>query len=218
MTRILDREKALQLRLQGLSYSQIRERLNVGKGTLSAWLRRYPLSAERMHELIGNNEIRIERCRNTKSAKRQARLDLLFEAIQKDLRVLSPREMRIAGLFLYWGEGTKAARGRVELTNTDPAMLKFFVEWMRSMNVSVSRLKAKLHLYSDMNIDECTDFWSRELGIEKSNFRKPYIKTSTLLSLTYKNGFNHGTCSVSCDDSKLHDEVMLSLQYLRKIA
>ena len=78
-------------------------------------------------------------------------------------------------------------------------------------------MKVKLHLYSDMNIKEKISFWSRILNISEKNFRKPYIKNSKFSSLTYKNSFGHGTCTVSYGNSNLHNKVMMSLKYLREV-
>ena len=62
MARVKDRQRALELRLQGRSYSQIKKELGVSKSTLSEWLRQYPLTQERIRQLQkeGNNEAKIE--------------------------------------------------------------------------------------------------------------------------------------------------------------
>jgi len=78
MARFKDREKAIILRKQGMSYSQIKKILKVGKSTLSTWLKDYPLSKQRIRELRDWSEQRIERCRETKRKKKEKRLkDLL---------------------------------------------------------------------------------------------------------------------------------------------
>jgi len=51
MARIQDREKAIALRKQEMSYSQIKKVLGVSKSTLSYWLKDFPLSKERVEEL-----------------------------------------------------------------------------------------------------------------------------------------------------------------------
>ena len=71
MARFKDHQKALDLRKQGMSYTQIKKTLKVGKSTLSVWLRKYPLSKERIKELRNNNERRIEKFRETMKQKKQ---------------------------------------------------------------------------------------------------------------------------------------------------
>ncbi len=51
MAKIKEREKAIELRKKGMSYSQIREKLGTPKSTLSNWLKDHPLSKERIREL-----------------------------------------------------------------------------------------------------------------------------------------------------------------------
>lgn len=209
------KEIAIGLRLTGMSYSQIKERVKVSKSTLSNWLEKYPLSESRMRELRDFNTKRIENCRKTKLRKRQEKLILIYKDASRSLGTLSKRELFIAGLFLYWGEGTKAARDVVALTNTDPSMIKFFIKWLQIIGVNKKDLRVKLHLYSDMDVEDKTNFWSKTLKIPLTNFRKPYIKDSKFSSLTYKNSFGHGTCMVSYGNSNIHNKIIMSLKFIR---
>ncbi len=213
----LEKEKALAMRRKGMSYSQIKESLKVSKSTLSAWLSPYPLSAERIRELRTDNQQRIERCRNTKLQKRNARLASVYETVKNEIGTLSKREIHIAGLFLYWGEGDKS--GKVfSISNTDPGVMRFFVSWARSIGVPEDKLVVILHLYADMDEAAAKSYWSNELRIPLKNFKKPYRKTSTLTGLTYKNGFGHGTCMVRVYDKRLATLVIMSIKYLSSIA
>src|SRR3989338_6134106 len=106
-----DREKALQLRKSGWSYAQIKEKLSVSKGTLSVWLRDYPLSRERINELRGKSEKRIERYRDTMRQKKEKRLAQVYRERASAILPLSRRDLYLAGLFLYWGEGSKSQYG-----------------------------------------------------------------------------------------------------------
>ncbi|MCX6713082.1 MAG: helix-turn-helix domain containing protein, partial [Candidatus Vogelbacteria bacterium] len=65
MARILVKQKAVKLRLEGKSYSEIKNLLGISKSTLSGWLEDYPLSKERIKELRDWNPRRIENFRNT---------------------------------------------------------------------------------------------------------------------------------------------------------
>ena len=214
MARKLDKQKALIMRQKGMSYSQIKEKLGISKSTLSGWLYNMPLSPKRIRELQADSPIRIEKYRNTMRAKREARLNQVYKKFEKDIGSFSKRDLFIAGLFLYWGEGTKTQKTSVVLTNTNPAMLKFFIRWLKLFNVKRKDLKIKLHLYSDMDIKKSIDFWSKELKISKSQFTKPYIKKTTFSSITYKNGFGKGTCCVMFDDRDLWEYIIMGLKYI----
>ena len=128
MARFADHQKALALRKEGMSYSQIKNILKIGKGTLSHWLQNHPLSKKRIKELRDGGGTRIEKYRETMRQKRIARLKIVYESQRKILLPLNKKELFIAGLFLYWGEGSKSHTTDLRLSNTDPSMIKFFVK------------------------------------------------------------------------------------------
>lgn len=208
------KQKAIQLRMQGLSYSQIKESIKISKGTLSAWLKEYPLSEERIKALRGNNPKRIERFRNTMAAKKEERLRISYKKVAHDLGALNNRDILVAGFFLYWGEGSKTSAATTALTNTNPAMLIFFIKWLKLLGVKKSDMRVKLHLYSDMDIEKTKTWWSKKLGIPLVQFRKSYVKDSPQSSAVYKGYFRYGTCTVIYDDVALLNYILMGLKYL----
>jgi len=217
MPRLKDKSKAIELRKEGMSYSQIKNFLGISKSTLSGWLHDMPLSEKRMRELRDFSPMRIERCRNTKMKKREARLKLVYKKVSKDIGKLSKREFFLAGLFLYWAEGGKTKSCTTVLINTNPNMIKFFLKWLKNLGVDKNKLKISLHLYSDMDINKQIKYWSQLLDIDKSQFRKPYIKKSKLTDITYRNGFGQGTCCLIYDNRDLSEYIMQGLKYIENL-
>ena len=121
----------------------------------------------------------------------------------------------MGGLFLYWAEGGKTRSSTIVLTNTNPTMVIFYIKWLELLKVPKDKLKINLHLYSDMNIKEKVRFWSKTLKIPETQFRKPYIKKSESSSITYKNGFGHGTCCVVYENKPMCDYVLMSLKNIQ---
>lgn len=217
MTKKLDKQKAITMRKKGMSYGQIKEKLRISKSTLSNWLSNMPLSEKRIRELRADSPIRIERYRNTMKAKRDLKNKIAYQKISEKIGNISQREFLIAGLFLYWAEGSKTKTFAIALTNTNPNMLILFIRWLKFFDIPKTKLKIYLHLYSDMNIRKQINFWSKTLDIPISQFRKPYIKKTTFSSITYNNGFRQGTCSVIVEDRKLTSEVMMGIQYIQDV-
>jgi transcriptional regulator with XRE-family HTH domain len=217
MARRKDKQKAVVMRKKGMSYSQIKEKLGVSKSTLSGWLYNMPLSEKRIRELQADNPVRIERYINTMRAKREVRLKEVYKKASKDIGKFSKRDLFLAGIFLYWGEGTKAQNSLVALTNTNPAMIKFFIKWLELFDVKRKDLKIKLHLYSDMDIKQSLDFWSKELNIPISQFYKSYVKKNSLKYISYKNGFGKGTCSVIFGSRDLWEYITIGIKYISKV-
>jgi hypothetical protein len=207
--------RAIEMRIQEMSYSQIKTELGVSKGTLSGWLQDYPLSKERINELRGWSERRIEKCRETKAIKKRARLESIRKQTVIDIGKLSKHELFIAGLFLYWGEGSKTKYTSTSVSNTDPAVLIFFITWLELLGVSRERLKVHLHLYTDMNIETELHYWSQTFKLPSTAFRKPYIKTSRRSGLTYPQKFTHGTCNVIYENRDVGEYIHVALESIR---
>jgi len=216
MARIKDREKALELRKKGMSYSQIKKLLKVSKSTLSLWLRDYPLSRERIRELRDCNEQRIERCRETKIKNREQKLKNIYNSEKIAILPLSKRELYIAGLFLYWGEGSKIIGAALSISNSDPTVLKFFISWAtRILVFPKERLKVYLQLYNDMDVQKELNYWSELLNIPLYQFSRPYIKKTSSQRINHKGSFGHGTCQIRAGDVNIANKVLMGLRVVR---
>lgn len=212
MARFEDKHKAIELRKQGKSYSQIKNILGVSKSTLSTWLRGYPLSKKRIRELRDRNETRIERFRQTMQKKKEKRLKSVYIKQSKQWLPLSKRELYLAGLFLYWGEGRKGLEGQISITNTDPEVIKFALYWMtKILDIPKKKIAIYLHLYRDMNVEQETGFWAKQLAIPIQQFRKPYVKESLRANINHS-GYGHGTCKIQVGNVRLKEKIILSLE------
>ncbi len=212
MARVLEHREALRLRKEGKSYSQIKTILGISKSTLSGWLHKYPLTREQINSLRGLNEARIERYRDTMRKKREERHLRYYNEEEKIWFPFSERELFIAGLFLYWGEGGKSSRHVISLNNTDPNVVKFALNWMIScLHFPREKIKVFLHLYNDMNVEKEIEYWMNELEVERNQFDKPYIKKSTKTSLDQK-GFGHGTCGVRFCKTEIKERLLMDLK------
>lgn len=215
MARIQDRARAIELRKAGFSYSQIRDDLKVSKSSLSLWLREIPLSDERLRELRDYSQIRIEKSRETKRKKKEQRRDAVLTQVAADIDG-SKDPSFVSGFYLYWGEGTKTSEYSVSFTNTDPAMVRCFIQWIGLLGVTSDKLKLKLHIYSDQNAKGLKAFWSRQTGIPIKNFYKTYIKSSESGRKTYKGMYENGTCAIFYHNRDIYEYVLAGVKHLRK--
>lgn len=203
------------MRRGGASYSQIKEKLKVSKSSLSLWLRDMPLPERRLRELRDWNAVRIERFSNTMRRKREARWAKVRKRAAKDVGILSKKETLLAGLFLYWGEGGKTKLATTALSNNDPAMIRFFMHWLRILGVPRRRLRVHVHLYADMDIRSELKYWSKTLDLPLTAFRKPYIKASKRATLSYAQKFTHGTCNLIYENRDVSEYVLMALDHIR---
>jgi len=200
------------MRMEGKSYSDILDKVRVSKSTLSRWLQEIPLSPDAIKKLNSVKIMKIERYRNTMNRQREEKLRNYYENAKNTIFPLSPKELYIAGLFLYWGEGSKTVRHTVSINNTDPSVLQFTIKWyLQSLKITRNKIKVMLHLYSDMNKNKEMIYWSKILKIPLNQFLNPYIKQSLRSGLNQKS-FGHGTCGLMVYDTVVKEKILMALK------
>ena len=129
------KNKAIQLRQEGLTYSEILKIVPVAKSTLSEWLRSVKLAKRQFHILTEKK--RLSGLRGS-AEKKRLRIEKEKKIINKsflEINKLSDRENFLCGVMLYWAEGSKQKETSVsvgvEFSNSDSKMLRFFLFWIR---------------------------------------------------------------------------------------
>ena len=115
--------------------------------------------------------------RNRSDANYVGSKDKLHFEIKDKLRE-KDKKLKIAGIMLYWAEGTKSRKSNmVDFVNSDPDMIKLFLKFLRQIcGVKEERLRVYLYSYSYQKIDKTRNYWSEITGISKDQFLKPYIR------------------------------------------
>jgi hypothetical protein len=118
------RERARELREQGLDYEEIAAALGVSKSSVSLWVRDMPWPATLSYEECRKRS--AEGSRRYWAAERpvrEAARAATCEAAAAQIGALTDRELLIAGAIAYWCEGGKSKSytrsDRVILTNSD---------------------------------------------------------------------------------------------------
>lgn len=125
-------------------------------------------------------------------------------------KVKKPKNMKEAVLFglglgLYWGEGTKANLDSVRLGNTDPKLIKKFIEFLtRLFGVKRSDFRFGLQVFTDVSVKSAIDFWVKELRIKKQQLYKPTITISGSIG-TYRKKSKYGVLTVHYHNKKLRN-------------
>lgn len=202
MAKSLLRLEARKLRKMGTSVKKIEKILKVSRGTASRWTKDIILSIEQL-EYLRQSSIKGAELGRLKSAflQKERRLKFMEDEKSKGIEELSKmteREFLVAGLALYWGEGSKGDR-RIEFCNSDPRMIKFFIRWLQScFGVRIEDLRGCLgineaHLKRE---DIVKQYWSTLTDIPLDQFRKTFFK-KTANKKVYENFNEHyGTLSI----------------------
>ncbi|HEX4103996.1 MAG TPA: hypothetical protein VHZ04_00770 [Candidatus Paceibacterota bacterium] len=109
------------------------------------------------------------------------------------------------GIGLYWGEGTKADLNSVKLGNADPILIQNFMTFLiKNFSIDKTDLKFGLQLFTDIDVDEALDFWTKKLNIKRSQINKPIITKSGSIG-TYRKKSQYGVMTVMYHNKKLRD-------------
>ncbi len=118
------------------------------------------------------------------------------------------------GLGLYWGEGNKRNQSSVRLGNTDPRLVKKFIEFLiRVYQVEKRKFRFGLQIFSDMNPKEATAFWQSFLGFSSEYFMKTIVTPARSLG-TYREKTKHGVLTVYVSNKKLRDLICRQIEIL----
>lgn len=92
----------------------------------------------------------------------------------KSIQSLKDAELFGLGLGLYWGEGNKKNKNAVRLGNTDPKLIKKWLEFLvKILGVRVHKIRCGLQIFNDMSKKDALIFWLKELkdfGVTEKNF------------------------------------------------
>lgn len=119
------------------------------------------------------------------------------------------------GLGLYWGEGSKRGTGGVRLTNTDPKLLRKFIEFLQKVfNIDKTKLRFGLQIFNDLSEEKELTYWTRELLVSRKQFYK-VIVSKVRGKGTYKTKSEHGVVIVYFNNIKLKRQICLMIDNIR---
>jgi hypothetical protein len=170
------RERARELRTQGLSYNEIVTKLGVSKSSVSLWVRDIPCP-ERFSYV--HNERRVEGLRKYNEA-RSARHAAESEAAAAEIGELTDREILIGGAIAYWCEGAKnkpnRKANRVVFINSDAGLITFYLRFLDVAGVDRGDLILRVHIHENADAEAAQRFWLGVTGTRPSQFRSPTLK------------------------------------------
>jgi transcriptional regulator with XRE-family HTH domain len=102
------REKAVALRRKGLSYNEIRKKIDVSKSTLSLWLKGIRLRPEYRRRLYTKQIEILSRGATSQKERRSREVDAIIETSMRETSFpISEEAYKLFGVALYWAEGSK---------------------------------------------------------------------------------------------------------------
>lgn len=115
------------------------------------------------------------------------------------------RELLVAGIMLYFGEGAKTGV-TVDLANSDDRIIKLFLKFLRKICcIDEKRLRFYLYCFSDQNANALINYWSSQLNVEKEQFTKPYVRSTVNRG---NRSMPHGVIHIRYSDKKLLAKIL----------
>lgn len=181
------KRKAITLRQDGLTYSEILQVVPVAKSTLSEWLHSVSLAKHQVQRLTEKKRLGALRGAASRKTDRLARQTKIMNLARAEIGEVSKRELWLMGTMLYWAEGTKEKSWKTghqtAFTNSDPQMIKMFINWARlCLEIPVDELKLELYLHESHKERqrEHIFFWTETLLIGYNTLERVYFKKNSL--------------------------------------
>lgn len=205
-----EKEKARSLRRHGLSVNEITRTLGVAKGSVSIWVRDIELTSQQKNRISENGRSveSVERRRYARLANEEARRKVYFDKAVDEIYKVSEENLLFTGCALYWGEGSKTKRNRVNFTNSDPRSIQVMMRFFREVcNVPEDKLHAHICLHPHLDAYEAEQYWSCVSGIPIRQFYKTSMQHNKA-SKNKKDSIPMGTLSININDTTLYLRIM----------
>lgn len=174
-------EKTKLLRTKGWTIPELSKKFNIGKATVSRYIKNIQILPEYENLWLSKRNGSVRR-------KEKAEKEAAGKA-NKAINNLSNKEKLLILASLYWAEGAKVDSN---LTNTDPDLVKIFVNGLREIiGITNDRLRLNIRIYEDMDKEKCIDYWFKVTGLAKDN-----LSSVNVLSGKKKGKLKYGMCRV----------------------
>lgn len=199
-----EQERARFLRRKGMSLNDIVGELGVSKASVSLWVREIELSDRQKKKLSthGRSVESIEKRRISRINNTLRRHRIIIDAAKEKIATLSMHDLLLVGAALYWGEGGKTNKGMARISNSDPDVIRFMMQFFREIfNVPSKKFRGHVHTFSHLNAEKAERYWSQISSIPRQQFYKTYSKPS-IASKGKRDSLPYGTFQIYvCDTS-----------------
>jgi hypothetical protein len=170
----------------------------VPKGTLSYWCREIRLSEDQVEAI----KVRTYGSRLGVPVDTQWRRRLEIEEIRREARAevseLVQEPLWVAGVILYWGEGSKRDR-KLSIVNSGERLLNLFIRWVTRYLTPEPEFTLAVNLHADNDEPGARRFWAAVLDLDEPRFTKTFIKPDG--TGHRKNHLAHGVCRIQMNKS-----------------
>jgi hypothetical protein len=210
------------LRSQGKTYGEILKMLqiDVPKSTLATWFRGLELPTEYHKRLKERHAANFLKMRTLADVARKEKRNFFIERVERENKDVielcreNIASLKIVAAILHLAEGSKGKGGRLTFGNSDPLIIRLFVNLLRKCyNIEESKFRCTVQCRADQNTSELGSFWSQVTKIPLSQFYKARIDSRSIGKPTLKTDYK-GVCRIDYLSSALDRELKHVAQML----
>lgn len=185
----------ISLRKTGHSLNEIKQLTKHAGATIHKYCRNVE---------VGEKYKEILKRKQGGSEKRAMKSWKIAEHIAKEkIQKLTERDRLLILAALYWGEGTKH---ELNFCNTDPQMIKIFIQALFLLGVSKDDLLVTIRIYEDIDKNKAVSYWAKVVGIHPS-----LIRNVNVLHGKKVGKLEYGMCRVRVAKSAKYFKLIMSL-------
>lgn len=186
MLEVRVRNKALELRETGYSIKEISEYLKISKSTISLLVRNVKLSKSALERLalrVRTGQVKSAYTLKQRRVKREEQSLLVAKKSFQNIIFNNAIYLLLASM-IYECEGGKSNFGVLEFTNSDPLLIKLFLQLLRSsLKIDENKFRVAMHLHSYHSEIQEKRFWSKITKIPEDKFIKTFQKKESGINL-----------------------------------
>jgi len=216
------REKAIELRMQGMSLTEIAKIIPSPRNTIYCWIKDVPLTEEqkksmqnktkeasRANQKLASQKM-CEKYAKMRNNKFQEGVNFIqqFEVIPSDV---------CAAISLYWAEGKKTEK--LFMINSDPNIIMIFKKFIENhMNITQEKIKVHLNFYDNVHtVEQVETYWQNLLNLDASHFYKSQVNKKPQEKAGTKVGkLLYGVCSLGVTSAFELEKMLGMIDALQK--
>jgi transposase len=175
------RERARELRRQGLLLREIGERLGVSAKTAYYWT--WGLAVPERSRPGGDAahmEMMRRRHWDRVLAEREVERQQVKETAAARVTRLSSHELELLAVTAYWCEGCKdksyRRREQVTFINSDPGLILLFLAYLDDVGFDRDARRYSLSIHESADVEAATVWWADVCGVPLTEFRPASLK------------------------------------------
>lgn len=216
--KLIEKQKARELRKRGFSINQIVKETGFSKGSVSVWVRDIVLTNIQKKQLSerGQRFDVVEKRRVNRLANEHRKTRALVDSAKQEINSISLADLKLIGTMLYLAEGGKTKR-ITRIANSDPAVIQIMMRFFREIcGVAESKFQGHIHTFTHADIKKTEKYWSEITGISRKQFYKTYTKPS-VASLQKRQTLPYGTFDIYVCDTKLFLTIMGWIEKIKEL-